>query len=98
DLGWGVAYTLNNGLLVSNGGVTSTTSTSKFSFGNFTTVTVNGSSISTITGHVDLRSLLNPNTDFTVNAGATLRVSAGISTDSDSVNSSALAGFTKKGS
>jgi fibronectin-binding autotransporter adhesin len=96
DQGWGVAYTLDGGYMATNGGTTSTTSLSKFSFGNFTTVSVTGAKQSTIAGHINLRSDLNPNTDFTVGSGATLLVTAGISSSAASF-ATGTAGFTKKG-
>ena len=96
NLGWGVNYTLNGATMSSNGGVTSTTSAAKFSFGDFTTVTAGGSTQSTIAGHVDLRSDVNPTTPFTVNAPASLLVTAGISTNSDG-GVAGIAGLSKLG-
>ena len=83
DLGWGVAYTLNGATLTSNGGVSSATAASDFSFGGpsggDTSVNVTGG-VNTIAGHVDLRGDNgNTNVNFTVASGATLNVTAGIS-------------------
>lgn len=83
NAGWGIAYTLNNGaLLTSNGGVSSSTALSAFSFGGpsggNTSVNVTGG-VNTIAGHVDLRADNgNTNVNFTVASGATLNVTAGI--------------------
>jgi len=85
NCGWGVAYTLSNGaLLTSNGGVSSASALSAFAFGGpsggNTSVNVTGGT-NTIAGHVDLRGNNgNTNVNFTVAAGATLNVTAGIST------------------
>ena len=97
DQGWGVAYTLNGGTLSSNGGTSSTTSTSKFAFGGPTggPSSVRVTANSTIAGHVNLRTVNgNPNTDFTVDAGANLLVTAGVSSDAGT----GTAGFRKLGS
>jgi len=84
DLGWGVAYTLSNGATMSsNGGVSSTTSGSNFAFGGNTgsNTSVNVTSgTATIAGRVDLRANNgNTNVNFTVASGATLNVTAGVS-------------------
>lgn len=84
DQGWGIAYTLNGGTLSSNGGASSTTSTSKFAVGGPTGVpsSFRVTADSTIAGHLDLRTVNgNPSTDFTVDSGANLLVTAGISSD-----------------
>ncbi len=87
DSGWGVAYTLSNGaLLNSNGGVSSATSASMHAFGGPSTgnTSVNATSgTSTIAGHVDLRGDNgNTNVNLTVATGATLNITAGISSHS----------------
>lgn len=97
DQGWGVAYTLNGGTLSSNGGTSSTTSTSKFAFGGPTggPSSVRVTANSTIAGHVNLRTVNgNPSTDFTVDPGANLLVTAGVSSDAGTGTS----GFRKLGS
>ncbi|EDY19998.1 autotransporter-associated beta strand repeat protein [Chthoniobacter flavus Ellin428] len=89
DIGWGVAYTLSNGaLLSSNGGVSDASAASMFAFGGpiggNTSVNVTAG-VNTIAGHVDLRgdsdnpNISNTNVNFTVASGATLNVTAGIS-------------------
>jgi len=90
DQGWGVAYTLNNSLLSSNGGVSSSTTSAKFAFGNNSSVTVN-TGTSTIAGRVDLRGDFNTNSNFTVASGASLLVSAAIT------STNGTTGFTKLG-
>jgi len=80
DQGWGVAYTLNGATMISNNGTNNATASSRFAFGNNTTVTVNGITPSTISGRVDLRADLGvTNVNFTVTDGATLAIPAGIS-------------------
>ncbi|MES2695775.1 MAG: autotransporter-associated beta strand repeat-containing protein, partial [Verrucomicrobiota bacterium] len=79
DQGWGIAYNFTgSGNMSTNGGTASATTGSKFSFGNNTTVTVAASSNPTISGRVDLRSDLNPNTDFTIDTNSKLNVSAAV--------------------
>jgi fibronectin-binding autotransporter adhesin len=105
NLGWGVAYTLSNGaLLTSNGGVSDTNATSLFAFGGpiggNTSVNVTAG-VNTIAGHVDLRgdsdsfTLPNTNVNFTVASGATLNITAGIS--SHNYSTGAPVGLTKLG-
>lgn len=105
NLGWGVAYTLSNGaLLTSNGGVSDTSATSLFAFGGpiggNTSVNVTAG-VNTIAGHIDLRgdsdnpSISNTNVNFTVASGATLNVTAGIS--AHNYNTGAPVGLTKLG-
>jgi autotransporter-associated beta strand protein len=98
DLGWGIAYTLNSGaLLTSNGGVSSTSSASDFSFGGNTSVSVT-SGAATIAGHVDLRGDNGiTNVNFTVASGATLNVTAGISSHAPNSVTVGPVGFTKLG-
>lgn len=96
DQGWGIAYTLNGGTLSSNGGVSSTSSTSKFAIGGPTggPSSFRVTADSTIAGHVDLRTDNgNPSTDFTIDSGANLLITAGISAN----NSTAAGGFRKLG-
>lgn len=105
NLGWGVAYTLSNGaLLTSNGGVSDATALSAFAFGGpiggNTSVNVTAG-VNTIAGHVDLRgdsdslTIVNTNVNFTVASGATLNVTAGIS--AHNANNGAPVGLTKLG-
>jgi len=86
DQGWGVAYTLDSATMVSNGGVNDAATLSKFAFGNNTSVTVNGTGTSTISGRVDLRGDLGvTNVNFTVNTGATLNIPAVVTSASVSL-------------
>jgi fibronectin-binding autotransporter adhesin len=96
DQGWGVTYTLNNALMSSNGGVSSGTASSKFAFGGHLTAKTSVTAqtgTSTIAGHVVLRGdgANASGTDFTVADGATLLVSAAITSSNGST------GFTKLG-
>jgi len=91
DQGWGITYTLNGGLMSSNGGVSSTTTTSKFAFGNNTSVNVIAGTTTTIAGRVDLRGDVNSNTNINVGAGANLNVTAAIT------STGGVTGFTKQG-
>jgi len=102
DLGWGVAYTLSNGATMSsNGGVSSASAASGFSFGGpnggNTSVNVTAGT-ATIAGHVDLRGdNSNPNVNVTVASGATLNVTAGISSHTPDNTTVGPVGFTKLG-
>lgn len=88
--GWGVAYLLLASEIRSNGGVTSTTSPSNLTFGNYSSLRVRGGTPSSIRGHVHLRSEAGQNSDFTVDENY-LNVFAGIS------SGPGAAGITKKG-
>lgn len=102
NCGWGVAYTLSNGaLLTSNGGVSSASVLSAFAFGGAsggsTSVNVTGG-VNTIAGHVDLRGDNgNPNVNFTVASGATLNITAGISSHAPDYLTVGPVGLTKLG-
>ena len=95
------AYTLNGGTLSSNGGVSSATATSKFSFGHLVgkATSVKVTADSSIAGRVHLRideGILN--TNFTVDPGATLTVGAVMTSGGWSPADQGLpAGFTKLG-
>ncbi|WP_035612108.1 autotransporter-associated beta strand repeat-containing protein [Haloferula sp. BvORR071] len=78
DQGWGVAYTLNGGEIRSNNGVADPNAPGKFACGNFTTFTVPAGAAPHISGRMDLRDLLNPNTDITVGSNGNLIVDAAI--------------------
>lgn len=78
DQGWGVAYTLNGGEIRSNNGVADPNTASKFACGNFTTFTVPAGAAPHISGRMDLRSELNPDTDITVGANGNLIVDAAV--------------------
>ncbi|MEZ5414315.1 MAG: autotransporter-associated beta strand repeat-containing protein [Opitutaceae bacterium] len=84
NLGWGVDYTLSNGaLMTSNGGVSSNSSTSNFTFGGNTgdPSSVHATAgTSTIAGHIVMRGDSgNTHTTLTVDGGAILDITAGIS-------------------
>jgi len=99
--GWGVAYILNNATMISNGGTPSTTAASHFSFGGLaganTSVTAQ-SGTSTISGRINLRGD-NGNTgvNFTVNTGATLSITAGISSSATAAGLPGDIDLTKNG-
>lgn len=83
SLGWGVAYTLNGGTLLSNGGVNDTTAASHWSFGGPagqpTSVTQVAGTNGEIRGRVDLRADFgNAASNFNIGVDATLLVSAGV--------------------
>ncbi|MEK7952327.1 beta strand repeat-containing protein [Luteolibacter soli] len=78
DQGWGVAYTLNGGEIRTNNGVADPNAPGKFACGNYTTFTVPAGAAPHISGRMDLRDLLNPNTDITVGANGNLIVDAAV--------------------
>ncbi len=78
DQGWGVAYTLNGGEIRTNNGTADPNTASKFACGNYTTFTVPAGAAPHISGRMDLRDLLNPNTDITVGANGNLIVDAAV--------------------
>lgn len=97
DQGWGIAYTLNEGLIQSNGGVSDPTATSNLTLDSNSSVsTLAGAASSTIAGRVILRGDNGGNVNFTVadgTAGIDLLVSAAVT---NKVTFPA-AGFTKLG-
>jgi autotransporter-associated beta strand protein len=96
DQGWGIAYTLNGGTMSSNGGVSSTTTASKFAFGNNTSVTVAANTTNTIAGRVDLRSDGGvTDVAFDVGTDASLNITAAIT--SSLGTSPGTVGLTKTG-
>ena len=78
DQGWGVAYTLNGGEIRSNNGTADPNTLSRLSCGNFTTFTVSAGAAPHISGRMDLRSELNPDTNITVGANGNLIVDAAV--------------------
>ncbi len=97
DQGWGIAYTLNGGTMTAQSGADPVNSPCKFAFGNNTSVTVNGTTPSAISGRIDLRGDGGvTNVNFTVNTGASLNVQGPI-TSSMPAGGDPLVGFTKLG-
>jgi fibronectin-binding autotransporter adhesin len=93
DQGWGIAYTLNGGTMLSNGGVSSATTASKFAFGGGTSVTTGADSgASTLSGRADLRSDGDVTAvTFNIASGSTLNATAALT------NSDRAVGLTKTG-
>lgn len=101
NCGWGVAYTLSNGaLMTSNGGLSDANTLSKFAFGGPAggPTSVNATSgTSTIAGRIELRNNLgNTTANLTVATGATLKITAAI-TGTISDPGYGFAGFAKLG-
>ncbi|MCU0792312.1 MAG: autotransporter-associated beta strand repeat-containing protein [Opitutaceae bacterium] len=84
DQSWAVAFTLDNGgILSSNGGVSSPTTPSRYTFGslwdNRVSVRATGAARSEIRGRVDLSPQYGQTlVDFTVDSGSSLLVSAAV--------------------
>ncbi len=91
DQSWAVAFTLDNGgILSSNGGVSSATTASKYTFGSLwdsrVSVRATGAARSEIRGRVDLKPQYGQTlVDFTVDAGSSLLASAAITSDEGAV-------------